>query len=44
MIVYANMNDLFLAKSDGAEPHKLVSAPDPVRIIRLVARRHGDSI
>ena len=30
MIVYANMNDLFLAKSDGAEPHKLVSAPDPV--------------
>ena len=30
MIVYTNMNDLFLAKSDGAESHKLVSAPDPV--------------
>jgi len=29
-IVYANGHDLFLAKSDGAEPHKLVSAPDPV--------------
>jgi Tol biopolymer transport system component len=28
MIVYANGPDLFLAKSDGAEPHKLVSAPD----------------
>jgi serine/threonine protein kinase/Tol biopolymer transport system component len=28
MIVYANGQDLFLAKSDGAEPHKLVSAPD----------------
>jgi len=28
MIVYANGHDLFLAKSDGAEPHKLVSAPD----------------
>jgi eukaryotic-like serine/threonine-protein kinase len=27
-IVYANGHDLFLAKSDGAEPHKLVSAPD----------------
>ena len=30
MIVYANGHDLFLAKSDGAEPHKLVSAPDRV--------------
>jgi Tol biopolymer transport system component len=29
-IVYANGHDLFLAKSDGAEPHKLVSAPDRV--------------
>jgi serine/threonine protein kinase/Tol biopolymer transport system component/DNA-binding winged helix-turn-helix (wHTH) protein len=28
MIVYANGHDFFLAKSDGAEPHKLVSAPD----------------
>ena len=28
MTVYANGPDLFLAKSDGAEPHKLVSAPD----------------
>ncbi len=28
MIVYANGHDLFLAKSDGAEPRKLVSAPD----------------
>ena len=28
MIVYADGNDLFLAKSDGSEPHKLVSAPD----------------
>jgi len=27
-IVYAHGHDLFLAKSDGAEPHKLVSAPD----------------
>jgi len=27
-IVYASGNDLFLAKSDGAEPHKLVTAPD----------------
>jgi Tol biopolymer transport system component len=27
-IVYADGNDLFLAKSDGSEPHKLVSAPD----------------
>ncbi len=27
-IVYANGHDLFLAKSDGAEPHKLVSASD----------------
>jgi Tol biopolymer transport system component len=30
MIVYANGHDLFLANSDGAEPHKLVSAPDQV--------------
>jgi serine/threonine protein kinase/Tol biopolymer transport system component len=30
MLVYANGHDLFLAKSDGAEPHKLVSAPDRV--------------
>jgi Tol biopolymer transport system component/predicted Ser/Thr protein kinase len=30
MLVYANGHDLFLAKSDGAEPHKLVSAPDQV--------------
>jgi eukaryotic-like serine/threonine-protein kinase len=30
MIAYANGNDLFLAKSDGSEPHKLVSAPDRV--------------
>jgi Tol biopolymer transport system component/predicted Ser/Thr protein kinase len=30
MIVYANGDDLFLAKSDGAEPYKLVSAPDRV--------------
>jgi eukaryotic-like serine/threonine-protein kinase len=28
MIVYADRHDLFLAKNDGAEPHKLVSAPD----------------
>jgi serine/threonine protein kinase/Tol biopolymer transport system component len=28
MIIYANERDLFLAKSDGAEPHKLVTAPD----------------
>ena len=28
MIVYADGHDLFLAKSDGTEPHKLVSAPD----------------
>jgi serine/threonine protein kinase/Tol biopolymer transport system component len=28
MMVYANERDLFLAKSDGAEPHKLVFAPD----------------
>jgi len=28
MIVYANGHDLFLGKSDGAEPRKLVSAPD----------------
>jgi Tol biopolymer transport system component len=28
MLVFANGHDLFLAKSDGAEPHKLVSAPD----------------
>jgi eukaryotic-like serine/threonine-protein kinase len=28
MIVYADGNDLFLAKRDGSEPHKLVSAPD----------------
>ncbi len=28
MMVYANGHDLFLAKNDGAEPHKLVSAPD----------------
>jgi len=28
MIVYANGHDLFLARSDGAEPHKLVSAPE----------------
>jgi serine/threonine protein kinase/Tol biopolymer transport system component len=27
-IVYADGHDLFLAKSDGSEPHKLVSAPD----------------
>jgi Dipeptidyl peptidase IV (DPP IV) N-terminal region/WD40-like Beta Propeller Repeat len=27
-IVYAEGNDLFLAKSDGSELHKLVSAPD----------------
>ncbi len=27
-IVYADGRDLFLAKSDGSEPHKLVSAPD----------------
>jgi serine/threonine protein kinase/Tol biopolymer transport system component len=26
-IVYANGNDLFLAKSDGAEPHRIVTAP-----------------
>jgi eukaryotic-like serine/threonine-protein kinase len=30
-IVYAEGNDLFLAKSDGSEPHKLVSAPDRIR-------------
>jgi len=28
LMVYADGNDLFLAKSDGAEPHKLVSVPD----------------
>jgi serine/threonine protein kinase len=28
LIVYANGDDLFLAKRDGVEPHKLVSAPD----------------
>jgi serine/threonine protein kinase/Tol biopolymer transport system component len=27
-IVYVDGHDLFLAKSDGSEPHKLVSAPD----------------
>jgi serine/threonine protein kinase len=27
-MVYADGHDLFLAKSDGSEPHKLVSAPD----------------
>jgi len=27
-IVYTDGHDLFLAKSDGSEPHKLVSAPD----------------
>jgi serine/threonine protein kinase/Tol biopolymer transport system component len=27
-IVYAEGNDLFLAKSNGSKPHKLVSAPD----------------
>jgi serine/threonine protein kinase/Tol biopolymer transport system component len=27
MLVYANGHDLFLAKGDGAEPHKLESAP-----------------
>jgi hypothetical protein len=27
-IVYADGHDLFLARSDGSEPHKLVSAPD----------------
>jgi eukaryotic-like serine/threonine-protein kinase len=27
-IVYADGHDLFLAKRDGSEPHKLVSAPD----------------
>src|SRR6201988_2543639 len=27
-IIYADGHDLFLAKSDGSEPHKLVSAPD----------------
>jgi Tol biopolymer transport system component len=30
-IVYAEGNDLFLAKSDGSEPHKLVSAPDRIQ-------------
>jgi len=29
-IVYAEGNDLFLARSDGSETHKLVSAPDRV--------------
>jgi eukaryotic-like serine/threonine-protein kinase len=29
-IVYADGHDLFLAKSDGSEPHKLGSAPDRV--------------
>jgi len=29
-IVYAEGQDLFLANSDGSEPHKLVSAPDQV--------------
>src|SRR6202035_594167 len=28
MMVYANGNDLFLARNDGTEPKKLVSAPD----------------
>lgn len=28
MIVYAKGHELFLAKSDGSEPHQLVSAPD----------------
>ena len=28
MIVYANGHELLLAKSDGGEPHQLVSAPD----------------
>ncbi|MGH9502532.1 MAG: protein kinase domain-containing protein [Terriglobales bacterium] len=28
MIAYANDHDLFLAKSDGSEPRKLISAPD----------------
>ena len=30
-IVYAEGNDLFLVKSDGAELHKLVSAPDRIQ-------------
>jgi eukaryotic-like serine/threonine-protein kinase len=30
-IVYAEGNDLFLAKSDGSEPHKLVSAPGRIQ-------------
>jgi Tol biopolymer transport system component len=30
-IVYAEGNDLFLAKSDGSELHKLVSAPDRIQ-------------
>jgi serine/threonine protein kinase/Tol biopolymer transport system component len=29
-MVYANGHDVFLAKSDGTEPHKLASAPDQV--------------
>jgi serine/threonine protein kinase/Tol biopolymer transport system component len=29
-IVFADEQDLFLANSDGSEPHKLFSAPDPV--------------
>ena len=28
MMVYADGHDLFLARSDGSEPHKLASAPD----------------
>jgi serine/threonine protein kinase/Tol biopolymer transport system component len=30
MIAYGNGNDLFVAKSDGSEPHKIATAPDRV--------------
>ena len=30
MMVYADGHDLFLAKSDGNEPHKIASAPDKI--------------
>ena len=33
MMVYADGHDLFLAKSDGNEPHKIASAPDKIFVL-----------
>jgi Tol biopolymer transport system component len=44
MIVYANGHDLFLAKSDGAEPHKLVSAPSVAEVWDLAWSPDGTVI